>query len=455
MKGQHVMNSTNESRDLSDRIYESFPVTQPAFAKLLGLMDIVASRDVATACVSLGGRSRMMINPDFVARTCHTAFDLSMLVLHELYHVVLGHTRLYSRITPAQNWACDAVINAQLSQLFPSPSETALFRRCYRADAFPECLLRPPEGWRMPEETWRLKGIAGDVHRALYTDNSVSYEDLFRLLDRALGDADGSGQGLDPGRLLGNHDANDEADDPGLLKEIRNIIAQWPMLHERSGRDLGDGLERRQLTLQRRHNAAVSMLRRALTRLAGIGTQGALSPDRTETPIESVLPYRSMLDRRAEVLACTGNSPMFFRAESSVPGLARSERVHVYLDVSGSMSGVVKALYEALTTLLDHVAPAIHLFSTAVSDISHDQLKKGVLDTTGGTSIDVVTSHILKTKVKKALIVTDGWVGSIPSSHAEKLNKARVKVHGVITNPGEATFLTPIHGRAWQLPALA
>jgi hypothetical protein len=103
---------------------------------------------------------------------------------------------------------------------------------------------------------------------------------------------------------------------------------------------------------------------------------------------------------------------MFFRAESSVPGLARSERVHVYLDVSGSMSGVVKALYEALTTLLDHVAPAIHLLSTAVSDISHVQLKKGVLDTTGGTSIDVVTSHILRTKVKKALIVTDvsaGW----------------------------------------------
>jgi hypothetical protein len=196
-------------------------------------------------------------------------------------------------------------------------------------------------------------------------------------------------------------------------------------------------------------------LRRALTRLAGTGTQGALSPIRTQTPADSVLPYRSMLDRRAEVLACTGNAPLFFRAESFVAGLARSERVHVYVDVSGSMSGVVKALYEALVTLLDHVAPTIHLFSTAVSDISHGQLKKGVLDTTGGTSIDVVTSHILKTKVKKALIVTDGWVGSIPSSHVEKLNKTRVKVHGVITSPGEATFLAPIHGRAWQLPALA
>jgi hypothetical protein len=119
------------------------------------------------------------------------------------------------------------------------------------------------------------------------------------------------------------------------------------------------------------------------------------------------------------------------------------------------MNGVVKALYEALVTLLDYVAPAIHLFSTAVADVSHAELKKGVVDTTGGTSIDVVTAHILKTKVKKALIVTDGWVGAIPSSHVEKLNKARVRLHGVITDPGESTFLDPVKGRAWQLPALA
>jgi len=359
-----------ESRELADRIFESFPVTQPAFAKLLGLLDIVASRDVPTACVTLGGRSRMMINPDFVEAQCHTSFDLSMLVLHELYHVVLGHTRLYNHATPAQNWAFDAVINAQLSQLFPSPSQTALFRRCYQADSFPQCLLRPPEGWKTPEESWHLTGIAGDVHRALYTDNSVSYEDLFRLLNKALGCNGDKGKGqsdtLDETLLLGGHDSNEEASDPGLLEEIRNIIAEWPMLHARSGRDLGRNLDHQRLRLQRHHNAAVSILRRALTSLADIGAMGAQSPKWTETPADSVLPYRSMLDRRAEVLTCAGDAPLFFRASSPLPGLAHSERVHIYVDVSGSMGGVVKALYEALVTLLDHVAPTIHLFSTAI-----------------------------------------------------------------------------------------
>lgn len=450
------MQQNFESRQLAERIYDSFPVAQPAFAKLLGLLDITASREVPTAAVTVGGRSRLRINPDFVAAKCLSAFDLSMLVLHELYHVVLGHTRLFGRVTALRNWAFDAVINAQLSQLFPDPSQTALFRRCYRPDVFPECLLRPPEGWRTADEAWPLTGIAGDVHRALYTDNSVSYEDLFRLL-QSLG---GTGEGGEGGKfgidgLLGNHDPEAGITDPDLLREIRDIIAQWPLVEKRSGRDQGQELAREKLQLRRKHNAAVGILRRALATLADVGAEGTLSPRMLFTPTDTVLPYRSRIDRRAELAAMWGNEPIYFNATSTLTGLARSERVHVYLDVSGSMDGVVRALYEALLPLLDKVAPKVHLFSTAISDISHAQLSRGVLDTTGGTTIDVVTAHILKEKVKRALIVTDGWVGGIPSSHVEKLNRTRTKLHGVITSPGDPAFLQPVNGKAWQLPVLA
>lgn len=455
------MQQTHENRQLAETIYESFPVSQPAFTKLLGLLDIEASREVATAAVTLGGRSRLLINPDFVAEKCQTAFDLSILVLHELYHVVLGHTRLYRRATPILNWAFDAVINAQLSQLFPHPSQTALFRRCYAPDVFPECLLRPPEGWRTTEEKWHLTGIAGDVHRALYTENSTSYEELFKLLqtlDATVADGTGEGQSgneLGIEGLLGNHESDTESSDSELLKEIRNIIAQWPMVEKRSGRDQGDSLARETLALRRKHNAAVAILRRALSRLADVGIDGALSPKVLYSPADTLLPYRSQADRRAEVLSAAGQDVFFFRANTRLAGLARSELVHVYLDVSGSMDEVVRALYEALVPLLDKVAPKIHLFSTAVSDIDHKQLRRGVLNTTGGTSIDVVTAHIIKSKVKKALIVTDGWVGDIPSSHIEQLMKTKVKLHGVITSEGESAFLIPVNGKATKLPALA
>ena len=134
---ERAMNARCDSAALAARIYSSFPVAQSAFARLLHLLDIEATDSVPTAAVTLGDRSRLLLNPKFVAENCPADHDLVMLVLHELHHVALGHTRLFPRLTPAQNWAFDCVINAQLCRLYPEPHHTALFRRFYRADAMP------------------------------------------------------------------------------------------------------------------------------------------------------------------------------------------------------------------------------------------------------------------------------------------------------------------------------
>lgn len=134
------------ARRLAERVWSAFPVTQPAFAKLLELLDIEVSDAVPTAAVTLGLDSRLLINPDFAERHCRTDAALVTLVLHELWHVALGHTRLYEQLTPAQNWAFDAVINAQLCRQFPDAAHTRLFRQLYDADRLPWALLRPPDG---------------------------------------------------------------------------------------------------------------------------------------------------------------------------------------------------------------------------------------------------------------------------------------------------------------------
>ncbi|HSL82796.1 MAG TPA: hypothetical protein VLF66_08465, partial [Thermoanaerobaculia bacterium] len=81
-------------RTLAERVVDAVPVTQLAFLKLLSLLDVQASREVPTACVTLGARSRLLINPDFVRERCATDEALVILVLHELFHVLLGHTRM-------------------------------------------------------------------------------------------------------------------------------------------------------------------------------------------------------------------------------------------------------------------------------------------------------------------------------------------------------------------------
>jgi hypothetical protein len=432
---------------LRARIFDAFPVAQPSFLRLLGLLDIEATEAVPTAAVSLGGRSRLQINPDFAQRMCRTDHDLVMLVLHELHHVALGHTRLFPRVTRAQNWAFDCVINAQLSRLFPQPQWTRLFRTCYSADRFPEALLRPPEGWRTAGERW-LPGREGQVHRALYSDVSVSYRDLYDLLRQLLDES----AGLDV--LLGNHEPGEsEGIAPDVLRELRGILAEWPMVEQCSGRDQGG--ERREETVQRaeRRNRVVAQIRRALLSVANLGecgTKGALAWQAAP----SLLPYAPRPARSDFVRAALGSPALLHEATVQVRLPLAQERTHVYLDVSGSMSGELPHIYAALQPLAALLHPRVHLFSTGIADIGLAQLAHGVRIGTGGTDIGPVTDHLLQHGVRRAVIVTDGWVGDVPQEHARGLQRRGCRFAAVVSGHGDPSFTNRLACRVWRLPAM-
>lgn len=103
--------------------------------------------------------------------------------------------------------------------------------------------------------------------------------------------------------------------------------------------------------------------------------------------------------------------------------------VHVYIDVSGSMGQYVDNIYTVLASraLHDLLWPQIHLFSTHIEDITKKQLKQKIIDTSYGTDFSLIFEHMDKTKVKKALIFTDGY-GDINKNAREiiKRNKTRV-----------------------------
>src|SRR5205814_2059546 len=103
--------------------------------------------DVETAAVECRSNPRMLVNPEFVEKFAATPEKLLMLVMHELHHVLLGHTRLFPCVTAVDNLVFDAVINALLCRMFPGPEHTGFFTDFYSQDAFPACLLRPAAGW--------------------------------------------------------------------------------------------------------------------------------------------------------------------------------------------------------------------------------------------------------------------------------------------------------------------
>ena len=60
---------------------------------LLAVSEVQWSREIGTACVECVVRPRLLLNPDFVAAHCGTPERLGTLILHELAHIALGHTR--------------------------------------------------------------------------------------------------------------------------------------------------------------------------------------------------------------------------------------------------------------------------------------------------------------------------------------------------------------------------
>ena len=92
------------------------------------------------------------------------------------------------------------------------------------------------------------------------------------------------------------------------------------------------------------------------------------------------------------------------------------------------MGGVLKPLYGAVLDCEELVFPTIHLFSDQVADITVGELRRGTCRTTGGTDIACVASHMLRNEVRRAVLVTDGWVGLPSGQHKETLATARLAV---------------------------
>ncbi len=460
--------------EIRSRIYQVMPVTHQAFLKLLGLLEIRISREIDTAAVSLGAHSIMKINPDFIGKYCRRDEALMMLVLHEMMHILLGHTRLYELSTPARNIAFDAIINADLCRLFPRPEYTALFRNLYSETELPEALLRPPAGWGTREIHWRLEGRAGEIHRALYLDAAVTTSEVLDLLESEVQRAtdenvfaqgkpvsaeDGAqeqGGPKDPvDRLLGSHDskAEDEQPFPDVMKKIREIIARWPRESLLSGRDEGGDLVEETIRPRIPARQVIATLRRAILSVVASDrpSVAARRPNISERP--SLQPWFSPSDRRAAVLEALGQPVLLWSEDVRDRRLSPVSRARIYLDVSGSMASILPLIYGALLPLREWIHPEIHVFSTIVRNISLADLGAGRAPSTGGTSISCVTGHIIRNRVRRALILSDGWVGEIPIHHLSQLRGLRSAA--VLTKGGDSSFARKLGSRIFELPQLS
>ena len=430
------------AHEIFDRVSNSLPAGDYCLPGLLQLCEISITDAVPTACIECATPPVMHVSPTFVREHCKTNEHLVMLIMHEIHHLILGHTRLCPRATQLDNVVFDAIINSMLCQLFPDECSFSFFTEFYRSDRFPQCFLRPPPNWT---GTWgevttpeALAGAefaeAASVYARLYGDG-CTYEEL-----RAVMVAHAQAANDQQVTLLGDHSPEGEGSSsdeaavaraPCFFREIRNIIDHWPKT-DRAGRAWGAAVRKK--FLARKAVSNQSRLRRLLQRI-GKPRNGAESRlRRVSVGTTNVSAPIARLDRRSIVARSLG-------AQLLLPSTSVSHRVrtpittrtHVYLDVSGSMNGVLAAVLGAMHLCREFVHPTVHQFSTRIVDTSMRTLLSGEISSTGGTEIACVLTHMRTHNVKRAVIITDGLVGAPSPEGAEWMRGARI---GVALTPG-------------------
>ena len=433
---------------ITDRIFSTFPSGQYCLPAMMRILEVVESDEVPSAAVECTARPRMYINPAFVAEHAQTPGKLLMLVMHELHHVVLGHTRLYRRIEGNDNLVFDAVINAMLCRLFPDAEYTELFTDLYSESKYPECFLRPPASWHPAEpvdggcET--PSALQGEeradlaaLYRELYMGKGATYDELREAFARHRSD-----EGCDEVFLLGDHRAEGEGSSsdgllehrvPVLLEELQRITEIWPQppdpLSGRSAHSLLDGTNRRPPLSNR------SRLHELLRKVADTRGRG---PFRTVSNVTtSVISAVPRADRRSVVAGALGIRTVLYRSDVVTRRIeAKGSRVHVYLDVSGSIGNLVGPLYGAVLSCREFVHQDVHLFSTKVANATLAELRRGVCKSTYGTNIECVAEHMSTHGVRRAVIITDGFVGKPSTSLRAVLKDA---ILGVAITSGESS----------------
>jgi len=434
---------TNPNRTLAERILDCFPSGTYALHALLQLLEISESRTIETAAVECRIQPGLLINPDFVATWAETPEKLLMLVMHELHHVLLGHTRLFSCVTKVDNLVFDAVINALLCRMFPGKAYTSFFTDFYDTSQFPACLLRPPSGWSpnsYPAPPHALRGrkmkALAEVHRSLYSEKGATYHDIFEALRYSL-----SVEMVAGVLLLGDHAERGsqfgqlDARSPLLFDVVRRIVERWPQPPDPiRGRSLAEILKQEHVQVLREpSNAAI--LRSLLRRVVSVGRvgRGAPVPGKKTRTINTPLPT---FDRRSVVLNALGVPNLLHAAQLDYSHRVHGEKVHVYLDVSGSIGDLKAALYGALLDCRGFVYPRVHLFSTKVADVTTGQLRSGTCLSTNGTDIACVAEHIRDHRIRRVVLVTDGYVGQPEGLDHETLADTTL---GVVLTPGNST----------------
>ena len=421
---------TDEEKIIA-RILDVIPPGSFELTTFLSLFRVRFSEKTKTACVTCGESPELLLNKDFVEAHCQTNEHLFMLVMHELYHVILGHTTLFPRATEVRNIVFDAVINAILCSLFPKPEFTSFFTDYYPSDKMPSALLRP-KGDGTPlaaEQALKLlyggsdTGTYHDVYEALLKSGCVKEVKLVVKSD---------GEPL----LLGSHDEENEEISQEMKDLIHKIISKWPSPDRPlQGQDLGAEERERRFGAEADPADRLRLgIRRLMRRAAMPGKNEVRRRSVREMTCDTTTFLPDWRDRSHEAREVAFGDALIYRTTASMRRLSirDNRQAFVYFDVSGSVADEVPSVAHTLLPYCRVGLYTVHVFSTVVRPASASDLAARKFSSTGGTDINCVLRHVLDLPPRKrpraAVVITDGFTGKPHAALAERFRAAGMRL---------------------------
>ena len=375
-----------------------------------GFVNSVAE-DASSPTASMNAQGELRYNPEFVRQYVRTEVDLFCLILHELLHPAFGH--FIHPNDDTANIACDAIINAVVTNLFSEQSgQGSLFVRLYPERGL-EAILRPESQLRNS----RYRSLYDHLYPTSAGHSSLSAGEIIQAL-KVLCPEQRSRVLL----LLGSHGntGTTGAHMPCSSGTIAKLAGDLLAAIEATGQGTGHFAHLQQLVvevLKTKKTLRQCLLERYATQRKLDSFFGENRRTRRTTS-----PFPIDPSRRDLVLLSAGVWPGLFRNRQPV---VRRERrgVAIFLDVSGSVNEHLPEIIGLLSHYRDRIR-SVHLFSNAVREVSFDTLCAGRLSTTYGTDFNCIARTILDKEYDRAVILTDGYA-SLDDEHTRELTEAQ------------------------------
>ena len=374
------------------------------------VQSVEADPNIPTACINAKGV--MKYSPAFVSEHVKTEQDLFCLIFHEILHPAFGHF-IYGR-DEVSNIACDAIINALISQFYTTASgKGSLFERLYKSQGL-ESILRP--------ESKCTNGRYRYLYQHLYPKwmayDELSAGEVIRTLKILMPQKEAAPT------LIGSHGSTPEGSGDFGTEQLQSVageIAEHVDNHQGCTGSMFGGLKKMIIEIMKtKRSLRQDLLLNYTTRKR---LDGFFCSEQSQRRKASPFPINP--SRRDMVLLSADIWPGVFRNRQ--PEIKeKREGVAIFVDVSGSVEQHLPEIAGLLARYRKEIR-SVYQFSNEVSEITMDALLRGYVETTYGTDFNCIAEVILKEKLERAVIITDGHA-SLSEINATALRKSGVQL---------------------------